>query len=377
MEPVWKGGLEWGRQGNGLSGDYAVEGKTSRLMIDPQTSLLEGLTSLLDTAWNRHPSVNEERGGIQAIGHRVVHGGTELSAPVLMTPRIKEIIRSLEPLAPLHNPSNLQGIELAESLFPRLPQIAVFDTGFHASIPEQAFCYPIPRDWRMRGIRKYGFHGISHGYLFERACALLELNRGNCRIVTCHLGNGSSLAAVRNGVCVDTSMGFTPLDGLMMGTRSGSIDPGILLHLIRQEHLSYQELEEGLYQKSGLLGMCGSSDMREVLVRMNQGDPRAALAFEMYVYRLKCGIGSLAAALGGIDALVFSGGIGENAAEVRAAAVEGLAFLGMELDPVRNGAGGQDRLISATESLVPICVIPTREEYAIAQSVRKILGRPT
>ena len=292
----------------------------------------------------------------------------------MITPEVKTAIARMASLAPLHNSVELDGIEFIEKRFGSVPQVAVFDTGFHSSLPEPAYVYPGPYEWLARGIRRYGFHGINHQYCAERAAQLLSRELGSLKIVTCHLGNGCSLAAVHAGRSVDTTMGFTPLEGLMMGTRSGSLDPGILTYLMRQGFTGAQ-LDELLNRKSGLLGISGiSGDMREIVNAMKEGHPRAKLAFEIFVHRLRSCIGAMIATLGGIDALVFTAGIGENSPEVRAEACAKFGFLGVELDPVKNAQPSQDRDISKSDSAVRVFVVRAQEDWAMAKAAWKLLS---
>lgn len=309
------------------------------------------------------------------IGHRIVHGGTEFSHPVFIDGKVKRAIEKLIPLAPLHNPANLLGIQIMESLFPRGKNIAVFDTAFHTTLPEEAFTYPIPKAWRKKKVRRYGFHGISHQYCAHRASVLLRRDLKKLRIITCHLGNGASLAAVRGGICIDTTMGFTPLEGLMMGTRSGSIDPSIPLFMQSEFALNFSEAEKILNEQSGLKGICGYSDFRKVLKLKKTGNAEAHLAFDMYVHSLKRYIGAMAGSLGGVDCLVFTGGVGENSAELREAVCEAYSWLGIVLDKTKNEDGLPDTLISHKRSKMEVLLIHTREDWAIAQSCFKLAAQ--
>ncbi len=316
---------------------------------------------------------------VAAVGHRVVHGGDVYTRSVLVTPEVKRVIGELSELAPLHNPANLEGIVAAERALPGVPQAAVFDTAFHATLPEAARVYPLPYAWyKDWGLRRYGFHGLSHAYCAGRAAEMLG-RRPGLRIVICHLGNGCSASAVRDGVCVDTSMGFTPLDGLMMGTRCGSVDPGLLLHVLRRKGLTPERLDEVLNHESGLLGVAGVSDMRQVLAAARAGNERARLALEVYALRIRQTVGALAASLGGLDALVFTAGVGENSADVRALACAGLGHLGVELDAA-NSACRPDADVAAPASRARVLVLATREDLVIvretAHVVRENSGRP-
>jgi acetate kinase len=286
---------------------------------------------------------------------------------------VKETIARLAELAPAHNPASLEGIEAIERILGAVAQVAVFDTAFHAQMPEMAAVYPGPYEWLEQGIRRYGFHGISHQYCAARAAEILDRDLKDLRLVTCHLGNGCSLAAIRGGRSVNTTMGFTPLEGLMMGSRSGSIDPGLLLHLLRQPNYSVDRLDRILNQESGLEGISGiSSDLREILAAMTQGNARAQLAFDAYVHSLRSHIGAMLASLGGLDALAFTAGIGEHAASVRAAACEAFAFLGLKLDLDKNAQSRADWDIAAPDSTVRVLVIRTQEDWEIARECWKL-----
>ncbi|MEV7830240.1 acetate kinase [Streptomyces subrutilus] len=305
---------------------------------------------------------------LAAVGHRVVHGGTKFTRPVVVDDAVLAEIRSLIPLAPLHNPANVTGIEVARELRADLPQVAVFDTAFHATMPEYAARYAIDAATAEEySVRRYGFHGTSHAYVSRATAALLGKAPEEVNVIVLHLGNGASASAVRGGVCVDTSMGLTPLEGLVMGTRSGDLDPAVVFHLARVGGLSVDEIDSLLNKKSGLLGMCGDNDMREVLRRAGEGDEAAAIAFAAYVHRLKKYIGAYSAVLGRVDAVVFTAGVGENAHQVREAAVDGLAELGLALDPAANAVrSAEPRLISAEDARVAVAVVPTDEELEIA-----------
>ena len=313
--------------------------------------------------------------GVGAVGHRVVHGGSRFRAAVVIDEDVRTAIADLADLAPLHQPRALAGIDATAALLPGVPAVACFDTAFHATMPETAATYALPAAWRERfGLRRYGFHGLSHGYAARRATELLGLSAPRLRMVTCHLGAGSSLAAVSGGRSVDTTMGFTPLEGLVMATRSGSVDPGLLVWLLRDERLSVAELGDGLERSSGLAGLAGGSgDMREVLAAADRGDHDARLAIAVYLHRLCGEIAAMAAAMNGLDALVFTGGIGEHSPAVRAAAATGLAFLGVAIDEDANSAAQGDADISASGSAVRTAVITAREDIEIARQARVVL----
>jgi acetate kinase len=310
---------------------------------------------------------------LRAVGHRVVHGGERYTSAVLVTAEVKRAIEELTELAPLHNPSSLDGINAVEQVLPKIPQIAAFDTAFHATLSEAARTYPLPQKWtREWGIRRYGFHGLSHSYCTGQAAKII--GRRGLRLVIAHLGNGASVAAVRDGVCVDTSMGFTPLEGLMMATRSGTIDPGILIYLLRHKGLDAEELDNALNYQSGLLGISGiSSDLRQILSELPH-NPDARLAVDVYVHRIVQTIGAMAATLGGVDALVFTAGVGERAIEIRKRVCENLNYLGLELDRRANETCKPDADIATRASTARILVIATREDLTIMRETRQLVG---
>ncbi|MFI9205548.1 acetate kinase [Streptomyces sp. NPDC053048] len=305
---------------------------------------------------------------LAAIGHRVVHGGSEFTEPTVITDEVIAHIEALVPVAPLHNPANVTGIRTAQALRPDLPQVAVFDTAFHTTMPEAAARYAIDTETAdAHMVRRYGFHGTSHAYVSRETAKLLGKDPSEVNVIVLHLGNGASASAVRGGRCVDTSMGLTPLEGLVMGTRSGDIDPAVILHLSRNAGMSVDEIDSLLNKKSGLIGLCGDNDMREIRRRIDEGDERAALAFDIYVHRLKKYIGAYYAVLGKVDAVAFTAGVGENAAPVREAAVAGLEELGLAVDAGRNGIRSDEaRLISPDSARVAVAVVPTDEELEIA-----------
>ena len=313
-------------------------------------------------------------GGIEAVGHRVVHGGAEFRDPVLIDDAVTGRIAALTPLAPLHQPRALAGIAAARGALPGLPEVACFDTAFHARIPAAATTYAVPREWRERwGIRRFGFHGLSHAYASRRAAELTGVDAAGLRIVTCHLGAGASLAAVRDGHSVDTTMGYTPLEGLVMATRSGDVDPGLLLWAQETLGLSAAEVSAVLTNQAGLLGLAGTADMRVVVEKAAAGDPDATLALEVYTHRLRGGIARMTAALDGLDVLVFTGGVGENSAEVRRRGADGLGHLGVALDEERNAAGPPDREIGTAGASVRTVVVAAREDLEIARETRQVV----
>lgn len=374
--PLWEGKIEW----DGDDAETRVRtsrGATleNRVKVASRTQTIE---RLLDTLWNGSASVLSSPKEVDVAGHRVVHGGQTFKQPTLITSQVKSAIAGMSAFAPLHNRAELQGIEIVEQTIGAIPQVAVFDTSFHSNLPEAAAVYPGPYEWLSRGIRRYGFHGINHQYCGERAAQLLGRDLNSLKLITCHLGNGCSLAAIQYGRSVDTTMGFTPLDGLMMGTRSGAVDPGVLTFLMRQDGLSSQQLDDLLNKKSGLLGISGiSSDMRQIIKEMKVGNARAKLAFEIFVHRLQSSIGAMIAVLGGLDALVFSAGIGENSPEVRAAACATLGFAGVNLDSSKNAQTSRDQDISLAGSAVRVLVIRAQEDWAIAKECWRMVPAKT
>lgn len=313
---------------------------------------------------------------VSAIGHRVVHGGNQFTESVRIDDRVRGELERLVDLAPLHNRPALQGMRAIENALPNVPQVAVFDTAFHRTLAPAAFIYPIPYSWYERwGVRRFGFHGLSHAYCAERATALLGKDPATFKLVNCHLGSGCSLAAIEGGRSVATTMGFTPLEGLMMATRSGSVDPGLLLHVQRHEHLGADELEQVLNHESGLKGITGTaSDMRDVLEARRNGDTRAALAFAMYTLRVREGIGAMMTHLGGIDAISFTDGVGEHVPEVREAILEPLEWLGIKLDHDANRAAQADVDVAAHDSRIHVLVLRAREELMVARETQRILA---
>jgi acetate kinase len=313
-------------------------------------------------------------GKVDAVGHRIVHGGTEFVDPVLIEGDVVARLRSLTDLAPLHQPKSLAALDAVSRILPGVPAVACFDTAFHAGMPAAASTYALPSEWRRRwSLKRYGFHGLSHAYASRRAAEFLGRRSEDLRVVTCHLGAGASLAAVLGGRSVDTTMGFTPLEGLVMATRSGSVDPGLVLWLEEHAGTPPSELAATLEHRSGLLGLAGSADMRAILAKAAAGDAEADLALDVYVHRLRAGIGAMAASLGGLDVLVFTGGVGENAPAVRELGCRDLAFLGVQVDPDRNGLGDGDREIGPEDGPVKALVVVAREDLEIAREVRQIL----
>jgi len=370
---VWEGKIEWSDH----QAQFSIKNSRGVSRKD-QTSVGsrgEAVERLLLSLWSGETRAISGPSDIDVVGHRVVHGGPQHFEPALVTPEVKSAIEGVSVFAPLHNRAELEGMKIVAKLLGLVRQVAVFDTGFHRTMPLSAKTYPGPYEWFEQGIRRYGFHGINHQYCAQRAAQLLGKNLDSLKLVTCHLGNGCSLAAIREGRSVDTTMGFTPLEGLMMGTRCGSVDPGILTYLMRQRKLSGQQLDELLNQKSGLLGVSGtSSDMREILAASKDGDDpakmtRAKLAFDIYIHRLRSGIGAMIAVLGGVDALVFTAGVGENSPEVRAAVCDNFAFLGLKVDQEKNAPSPlkNDQDISASDAAVRVLVIHAEEDWMIAR----------
>ena len=372
-KPVWEGKIEWRderatldvRTLSGAKSKQELErGERSAATAQLLEALLSGETRLL----TRLSEIN-------VVGHRIVNGGRAFSRSTLVTAEVKTAIEHMAKFAPLHNRVELEGIALIERECGAVPQVAMFDTGFHSGLPEAAAIYPGPYEWAQRGIRKFGFHGINHAYCAGRASELLGQGITSLKLVTCHLGNGCSLAAIRSGISIDTTMGFTPLDGLMMGTRSGAVDPGILTYLLREGPTDGKGLDETLNTKSGLLGISGvSSDMREIIAAVREGNGRAQLAFDMFIHRLRSGIGSMLAALDGADAIVFTAGIGENSPEVRAAACSHFAFLGLDVDTNKNTAANGDQDISTNGSKVRVLVVRAQEDWAIARECWRLVS---
>jgi acetate kinase len=369
--PAWEGKIEW----DGDQAEVQVRNAQGANLKDrvKMESRRHAIEHLLDTLWSGEARVVAAPSEIEVVGHRVVNGGQEYEEATVITPEVKAAIARMSVFAPLHNHAELEGIDLIEKRLGSVLQVAVFDTGFHRRMPQPAVVYAGPYEWLAQGIRRYGFHGINHQYCAERAAQLLGRNLGALKLVTCHLGNGCSLAAIRNGRSVDTTMGFTPLEGLMMGTRSGSLDPGILTYLMRQGQSTGQQLDELLNMKSGLLGISGiSSDMRQIVAAMRDGHSRARLAFDIFVHRLRSSMGAMIAVLGGIDALVFTAGIGENSPEVRAAACDNFGFLGAKLDPAKNAQSPPDQEISRFDSAVRVLIVRAQEDWAIARECQRL-----
>ncbi|MDJ0619819.1 MAG: acetate kinase [Calothrix sp. MO_192.B10] len=366
--PLWEAEIDWTYQQGQAELKVKTAAGTSKKSFPSQSRRADTL-EMLKTLWSGETQVIEHPQEIDIVGHRVVHGGDEYQQSTLVTPKLKEAIARLSTFAPIHNPANLQGIEAIEDILGNVPQVAVFDTAFHSQLPPAAYTYPIPYELLQKGIRRYGFHGISHEYCAHRAAKILDCNLKELRLITCHLGNGCSLAAIRNGHSINTTMGFTPLEGLMMGSRSGSIDPGILLHLLRNCNYTVDELDHLLNRDSGLLGISGvSNDLRQITAAIDRGNPQAQLALDIYIHRLRSCIASMLPSIGGLDAIIFTAGMGENSALIRSAACEGFGFLGWKIDRHKNESAPLDADIATSDSTVRILVIHTQEDWAIAQA---------
>ena len=331
------------------------------------------LHTLTDPEYGAIKSLDE----INAVGHRMVHGGERFSKSVLLDKEVLEAFTACNDLAPLHNPANLKGVDAISAILPNIPQVGVFDTAFHQTMPDYAYLYAVPYElYEKYGVRRYGFHGTSHRYVSQRVCEYLGVKPEGLKLITCHIGNGGSIAAIKDGKCIDTTMGLTPLEGLMMGTRSGDIDAGAVTFIMDKEGLNTTGISNLLNKKSGVLGVSGvSSDMRELEAAVAEGNPKAILAEKMYFYRIKKYIGAYAAALGGVDVILFTGGVGENQASCRAGVCKGLEFMGVKLDAEKNKVRGEEAIISAADSKVKVEVIPTDEELLIASDTMDIVGK--
>ena len=328
------------------------------------------LNTLVSPEYGAIKSLDE----INAVGHRMVHGGERFSESVLLNKEVLDAFIACNDLAPLHNPANLKGVNAVSAILPNVPQVGVFDTAFHQTMPDYAYMYAIPYElYEKYGVRRYGFHGTSHRYVSQRVCEFLGVDPKGKKIITCHIGNGGSISAIKDGKCIDTSMGLTPLEGLVMGTRSGDIDAGAVTFIMEKEGLNATGVSNLLNKKSGVLGVSGvSSDMRELEAAVAAGNPKAILAEKMYFYRIKKYIGAYAAALGGVDIILFTGGVGENQANCRSEVCEGLEFMGVKIDLEKNKVRGEEAIISADDSKVTVAVIPTDEELMIASDTLAI-----
>ena len=363
----------------GLDGAFVkvklANGEKKQIMHDiPEHT--EGVKFIFSLLTDPEIGVIKDLKEIDAVGHRMVHGGEKFNKSVVLTDEVLKVFEECSDLAPLHNPANLKGVKAVSELMPGLPQVGVFDTAFHQTMPDYAYMYAVPYDlYEKYGIRRYGFHGTSHRYVAKRVGDFLGVNPEDKKIIPCHIGNGASIAAVDCGKCVDTSMGLTPLEGVMMGTRSGDIDGGAVAFLQKKLNLDADGISDLLNKKSGVLGITGlSSDMREVEAACEKGEPKAVLAMKMYNYRIKKYIGAYAAAMGGVDIIVFTAGVGENQWSTRQESCEGLEFLGVEIDKELNkGLRGVEKVISTANSKVTVCIIPTDEELMIATDTMNLL----
>lgn len=379
MNPISKEVLATGLcERIGIDGILKHEfGEGQKLTLEvPMPTHKEAIELVLKTLVEGKGKVINSIDDIDAIGHRAVHGGEEFASSVMVTPRVIETMKKLIPLAPLHNPANIMGMEICQDLMPGKPNVAVFDTAFHQTMPDYAYMYALPYDqYTKHGIRKYGFHGTSHFFVSNEAKGMLD-KKHNTRIIVCHLGNGSSVSAVLNGKCIDTSMGLTPVQGLMMGTRAGDVGAGAISYMMTQEGMTIDQTLDVMNKKSGILGISGkSSDLREVLQGMQDGDDRCRLAVEMVAYNIKKYVGAYVAALDGVDALCFTGGIGENSSLIREIVCAGLDGMGLNIDPTKNNKrSSKARDIATNSSGARIFVIPTNEEYVIANDTYKIVS---
>ena len=365
----------------GIEGSH-INQKANGQVFDataPMANHTEGIQWMLKALLDPEKGALKSMDEIGAVGHRVLHGGERFTASVLVNDEVKEAIKANIQLGPLHNPANLMGIEACEKVMPGTPNVAVFDTAFHQTMPPKAYLYGVPMEYYEKlHVRRYGFHGTSHRYVSKRVCEFLGVDRTKTRVITCHLGNGSSMCAVENGKCIDTSMGITPLEGVIMGTRSGSMDPAVVQYICNNEHISVDEMLTICNKKSGLLGISGlSSDMRDIDKAADEGNERANIARDMLVYGIRKYIGSYAAAMNGVDVIVFTAGIGENNCALRERVMQGFEYLGAKLDPAKNAGCREEAVISTDDSKVKICVIPTDEEIVIARDTLCIVtGKP-
>ena len=356
---------------------YQKEGLDKEITEAPMPTHKEAIQMVLDALTNDKTGAIGSLKEVNAIGHRVVHGGEKFASSAVITDEMIKAVEECNDLAPLHNPANLIGIRVCAELMPGVPQVGVFDTAFHQTMPDYAYLYAVPYElYKKYGVRRYGFHGTSHRYVSKRVCEFLGVQPEGKRIITCHIGNGGSISAIKDGKCMDTSMGLTPLEGLMMGTRSGDIDAGAVTFIMEKEGLDANGVSNLLNKKSGVMGIFGeSSDMRDLENAVAAGNPRAILAEKMYFYRIKKYVGAYAAALGGVDIIVFTGGVGENQCNCRSEVCEGLEFMGVKVDLEKNKVRGEEAVISTDDSKVKVVVIPTDEELMIASDTMAILNK--
>lgn len=351
--------------------------ETDKIVIEhPMKDHKDAIKLVLDALVDQKHGVIKDMSEISAVGHRVVHGGEKYSTSVLIDDEVMKALDECTHLAPLHNPPNIIGINACRTLMPNTPMVAVFDTAFHQTMPKEAYMYAIPYElYEKHGIRRYGFHGTSHRYVAQVAADMLGKSLKDCKIITCHLGNGASVAAVKNGASIDTSMGFTPLEGLAMGTRCGDMDPAIVTFLQKEEGMNANDVDNLMNKKSGVLGISGvSSDFRDIEKAAEEGNQRAQLALDVFYYKVRKYIGSYAAILGGVDAVVFTAGLGENSADTRKNICKGLDFLGIEIDDEKNNVRGKQTEVSSSSSKVKVFLIPTNEELMIARDTKEIVG---
>ncbi len=369
---IAKGGIDRiGISGSQLK--HTAKGETTVISQDMHNHE-EAIQLVLSTLTDKKIGVISSMDEIGAVGHRVVHGGDKFACSVRLTDEVISMMESLIDLAPLHNPANLQGIAACKAVMPNTPMVGVFDTAFHQTMPASSYIYGIPYEaYEQFKVRRYGFHGSSHRFVSARCAEILKKKPEELKIISCHLGNGSSIAAVKGGKCMDTSMGLTPIEGLPMGTRCGNIDPAIIKFLMGKYNMTIDEMDTYLNKKSGMLGVSGvSSDFRDLSAAAKEGNKRAQLALDIFTYNVKKFIGAYAAAMGGVDAIVFTAGVGENDSAVREASVEGLEFLGVKLDKELNKVRGEERIVSTADSKVKILVIPTNEELVIARDTAEL-----
>jgi acetate kinase len=365
----------------GIGGSRIKHTKTGQDPIVAETPIpdhKEGIRLVIKALLDKSHGVLSSLDELSAVGHRVVHAGEKFATSVKLDSKVMDALKECSPLAPLHNPANIMGIEAVAEALPHVPQVGVFDTAFHQTMPENAFIYGVPYGYYEKyGVRRYGFHGTSHYYVSKRAAGILGRPVEKLKIVTCHLGNGSSITAVKEGKSIDTSMGFTPLAGVLMGTRCGDIDPALVAFIAETEKLSAKDVDSLLNKKGGILGISGlSSDLRDIEEAAKRGEPRSRLALQVLAYGIKKYIGAYAAAMGGLDAVVFTAGVGENSSTVRAMTCEGLEFLGIEIDDGKNDVRGKEAVISTDASKVKVLVVPTDEELVIARDTKRLAPGP-
>jgi acetate kinase len=375
-DPMWQARIDWNQQ----SGTAKIRFQVKRSTVEREMNVrspVDALGPVLEALWTSETGVISQPGEVDVVGHRIVHGGIAHRESTLLNPEVRDAIAKQVEFAPAHNRFELEAIATVDRVIGAgVKQVAVFDTGFHSTLPASAYVYPGPYSWLQEDVRRFGFHGISHQYASRRAAQLLGKDPAALRLITCHLGSGGSLAAIRGGKSVDTTMGFTPLEGLMMGTRSGSIDPGIIIYLLRHRGYSADQLDDILNKRSGLKGVSGiSDDMRDILEAITAGNDRAKLAFDVYAHRLSREIGGMLVVLGGLDVLVFTGGVGENCAPLREVACRQLGFLGVKLDSLKNSGSPVDENIAAVESAIPVLVIRAQEDWEIARECYRLVRK--